>query len=144
MRLFLAIILAGLSFLPVRADDATATNTSSPVFKPSELFKYKVKVWKAVNLRWNSKVDTQSQVLETGVVKIQFTISSDGEVKVEVLAGSDLPKLVAISKEAIMEAAPFPSFTDSMRQEVGESFTDTLTFSFTASDHGHQSSITTN
>ena len=62
---------------------------------------------------------------------IQFTIHSDGSVDTKVLEGNSgtLQLLLAISLNSIREAAPFDPFTDSMIQDIGDSYTDDFTFS---------------
>jgi hypothetical protein len=142
MRLLGVIILAGLCFLSARAEDWKTTGTSSPAAETTELGRYKAKVYMEVASHWYAKVDNkQLQLLEDGMVKIQYTIHYDGSVQIKVLAGSDLPFLLAVSKNAITEAAPFPPFTDSMRKQVGDSFTDAFTFTVKPPGDGPQSSI---
>jgi hypothetical protein len=108
---------AGISGAPT--PDSTAT----------ELGRYKAKVYLLVGNRWYGKVDKQLQLLGVGMVKIQYTIYSDGTVQTKLLEGGNLQLLYAISQNSITEAAPFDPFSDALRKQVGDSFTDYFTFS---------------
>lgn len=50
---------------------------------------------------------------------------------IKVLSGNtgDLQLLSTISQDAILKSAPYPPFTLSMIQQVGDSYTDDVTFS---------------
>ena len=108
---------AGMSGEPTAAAMAT------------ELGKYKAEVYRRVGSRWYDKVDKQLQILPVGMVKIQYTIYSDGTVQTKLLEGGNLQLLYAVSQNSITESAPFPPFTDAMIKEVGDSYTDYFTFS---------------
>jgi len=98
----------------------------------TELGRYKAKVYRAVGARWYEKVGQPLtfQTLPTGVVRIQYTIHSDGTVDTKILEGttSTLQMLLSISLNSITEAAPFDPFSEGMRKEVGDSYTDDFTF----------------
>lgn len=120
------------------AGAAGAPGVNSAATKATELGRYKAKVYRAVGSRWYDKVGQQLQVLPVGLVRVQFTIYSDGSVTTMVLDGgnSTMQTLLSISINSIREAAPFDAFTDSMRQELikeqggdGNSYTDDFTFS---------------
>ena len=110
---------AGMSGAPSVASTAT------------ELGKYKAMVYRAVGSRWYQKVNNQLQVMPVGMVRVQYTIYSNGLVETKVLDGGNgsMQVLLSISVLSIREAAPFPAFTDAMRQQVGDSFTDDFSFS---------------
>jgi hypothetical protein len=117
------------------SDAPDMRNTSSPSDTATELGRYKAKVYRVVGARWYPKVNKQLQLLSVGMVKIQYTIYSDGTVQLKVLAGAGLPLLLALCENAIIESAPFDPFTDSMRKQVGDSFTDEFTFTVSPPDN---------
>jgi hypothetical protein len=105
---------------------------ASPEAMATELGKYKQRVYAAIGSYWYPKVDEHFQVLPVGVVHIQFTIHQDGTVSdVKVLEGDsgELQLLLTISQDAIVKQAPYPPFTPGMIQQVGESYTDDVSFS---------------
>ncbi len=113
---------------------------NSPAAMASVLGKYKQKVYLAVGSRWYPKVNNSFQVLGTGVVHIQFTISQDGTVTTKVLDAGDstAQMLLSISVNSIREAAPYDTFDayPGLREELikeqggdGSSYTDDFTFS---------------
>ncbi|HUB66281.1 MAG TPA: hypothetical protein VL981_02195 [Candidatus Methylacidiphilales bacterium] len=103
----------------------------SPEAMATDLGRYKMIVYRAVGSRWYPKVNNQLQVLPVGSVRVQYTIYADGTVTTKVLDGGTgtLELLLAISRNAITEAAPFPPFSPAMEKAVGGSYTDDFTFS---------------
>ena len=66
------------------------------------------------------------------MVHIQFTIHQDGSVSdVKILDGDtgELQLLRTISLNAILKGAPYGPFTPGMIREVGDSYTDDVSFS---------------
>lgn len=105
---------------------------NSPAANATDLGRYKAKFYRAVGSRWYAKVGQSFQLLPVGTVRIQYTIHSDGIVdNIKILEGnnSSLQILLSISQNSITEASPFDPFPDSVRKEVGESYTDDFTFS---------------
>jgi outer membrane biosynthesis protein TonB len=111
------------------AGRAGMSGEPTPDSTSTELGRYKAKVYLAVGSRWYPKVDKQLSLLSVGMVKIQYTIHYDGTVQTKVLEGANLAMLLPISLNSITEAAPFDPFTDAMRKQVGDSYTDYFTFS---------------
>ncbi len=105
---------------------------NSPEAMATELGKYKQRVYAAIGSYWYPEVDQHFQVLPVGVVHIQFTIHQDGTVSdVKILEGDsgEMQILRTISQNAIVKEAPYPPFTPGMIQQVGESYTDDVSFS---------------
>jgi hypothetical protein len=96
-----------------------------------ELKIYKAKVYRAVGARWHDKVNHLLSVIPKGTVKIQYAIHADGTCDTQVVDGisSETQLLVALSLQAIEKSAPFDAFSDSLRRQVGDSYTDSFTFS---------------
>ncbi len=95
------------------------------------LGKYKAKLYRAVGSRWYTKVGAQSDLMPVGMVRVQYTVYSDGSVTTKVLDGgnSTLQILLSVSVNSIREAAPFDPFSDALIKQVGTSFTDEFNFS---------------
>jgi hypothetical protein len=109
---------------------AGMSGAPTPDAMETELGKYKAQVYEMVGSRWYGKLDDKTLgTIGVGMVKIQYTIYADGTVQTKLLEGGNLAQLYAISQNSITEAAPFPPFTDSMRKQVGDSYTDYFTFS---------------
>jgi hypothetical protein len=107
------------------------------------LGRYKAKVYRAVGTRWYECVDRQLSLLPVGTVHIQFTIYKDGSVTTKILKGnkSDLQLLLFISLDAIRKSAPFDPFSEGLRKEVGNSYTDDFTFNIDPHPNGLQNSL---
>jgi hypothetical protein len=98
----------------------------------TDLGRYKAKVYRAVGARWYTGVNSQIQLLGVGTVHITYTIHSDG--RMEIMADPDsnnasLMLLHTISLDAMLRSSPFDPFSDAMKRDVGESYTDDFTFS---------------
>jgi hypothetical protein len=112
---------------------AGAPGDNSPSAMATDLGRYKAKVYRAVGSRWYAKIgDQQMQVLGVGTVHISYRIYADGHM--EILGDPDghtpsLMMLHSISLNSMTEAAPFEPFSDKMKKEVGESYTDDFSFS---------------
>jgi outer membrane biosynthesis protein TonB len=105
---------------------------NSPEAMATELGKYKQAVYAAIGSYWYPDVDNHFQVLPVGMVHIQFTIHQDGSVSdVKILDGDTgtLQMLRSISLNSILKGAPYGPFTPGMIKEVGESYTDDVSFS---------------
>jgi outer membrane biosynthesis protein TonB len=105
---------------------------NSPAAMATELGKYKQYVYSVVGSYWYPAVDKSFQILPVGMVHIQFTIHSDGTISdVVVLEGNNanLQQLLSISKNALIQPAPFNPFSAAMIKQVGDSYTDDFTFS---------------
>jgi hypothetical protein len=121
-----------LSIQSVAADlqgRAGLSGAPTPESTATELGKYKAKVYLLVGNRWYGKLTPQQlQLIGVGMVKIQYTIHFDGTVETKVLEGGNLALFLPICLNSITESAPFDPFTDSMRKQVGDSYTDYFTF----------------
>jgi hypothetical protein len=98
----------------------------------SDLGRYKARVYRAVGSRWYAKVANQLQVLGVGTVHITYTIYSDGHLEIRSDPDAGNPALMllhSISINSMTEAAPFGSFSDAMKKQVGDSYTDDFSFS---------------
>jgi hypothetical protein len=122
--------------LPAVAQDSHGAlgthGANSPEAMATELGKYKQKVYAAIGSYWYPDVDNHFQVLPVGVVHIQFTIHQDGSVSdVKILDGDSgtLQMLRSISQNAILKPAPYDPFPPGMIKEVGDSYTDDVSFS---------------
>jgi hypothetical protein len=105
---------------------------NSPAAMATDLGRYKAKVYRAVGARWYQKVNDQIGVLGVGTVHITYTIYSDGRLEIRADPDSGNPALMilhSISLNSMTEAAPFDPFSDKMKKEVGDSFTDDFSFS---------------
>ena len=111
---------------------AGAPGDNSPAAMATDLGRYKAKVYRAVGARWYDKVNSQIQVLGVGTVHVNYTIYSDGHM---VITGDPdasnqaLMLLHSISVLSMTEASPFDAFSDAMKKEVGDSFSDQFSFS---------------
>lgn len=106
----------------VAGDNSAAANSTA-------LGRYKAKLYRAVGSRWYPKVDNARSLMPVGVVRVQYTVYSDGTVVTRVMEGNNLQILVSVSVNSITEAAPFDHFSDELIKEVGTSFTDDFSFS---------------
>jgi hypothetical protein len=105
---------------------------NAPSAMASDLGRYKARVYRAVGSRWYAKVGNQLQVLGVGTVHITYTIYSDGHLQITGDPDANNPALMllhSISINSMTEAAPFPPFSDAMKKEVGDSYTDDFSFS---------------
>lgn len=105
---------------------------NSPAAMATELGKYKQYVYGVVGSYWYPAIDKQFGLIGVGVVRIQFTIHSNGQITdVTVLDGNsgNLDILRTISHDALVKPAPYKPFSDAMIKEVGDSYTDDFSFS---------------
>ncbi len=105
---------------------------NSPAAMATDLGRYKAKVYRAVGARWYQKVNDQIGVLGVGTVHITYTIYSDGRLEIRADPDSANPALMllhSISLNSMTEAAPFDPFSDKLKKEVGDSYTDDFSFS---------------
>jgi outer membrane biosynthesis protein TonB len=103
---------------------------NSPAAMATELGKYKQYVYSVVGSYWYPDIDKHFGLIGVGSVHIQFTIHSDGTLSdVTILEGDNLDQLKSISKNALVAPAPFKPFSDAMKKEVGDSYTDDFSFS---------------
>jgi hypothetical protein len=111
---------------------AGAPGDNSPAAMATDLGRYKAKVYRAVGALWYNKVNSQLQVLGVGTVHITYRIYSDGHM---VITGDPdggnqaLMILHSLSVNSMTEAAPFDPFSDKLKKEVGDSYTDDFSFS---------------
>ncbi len=124
------------SSLPAVAHDSHGAigthGSNSPEEMATDLGKYKQRVYAAIGAYWYPAVDNQFKLMPVGVVHLQFTIHEDGSVTdMNVLDGDtgDLQMLRAVSQDAVLKGAPYGPFTPVMKKEVGDSYTDDISFS---------------
>jgi hypothetical protein len=126
---------AAPSFAVYQSDVAGAVGAlgnNSPAAMATDLGRYKAKVYRAVGARWYQKVNDQIGVLGVGTVHITYTIYSDGRLEIKSDPDSNNPAMMilhSISLNSMTEAAPFDAFSDKMKKEVGDSYTDDFSFS---------------
>jgi hypothetical protein len=111
---------------------AGAPGDNSPAAMATDLGRYKAKVYRAVGARWYAKVASQLQVLGVGTVHITYTIHSDGHLEITADPDAGNPALMllhSLSINSMTEAAPFDPFSDAMKKQVGDSYTDDFSFS---------------
>ena len=113
---------------------AGVAGDNAPSAMASDLGRYKAIVYRAVGSRWYAKVGSGSalQVLGVGTVHITYTIYADGHLEIRSDPDANNPALMllhSISINSMTEAAPFPPFSDAMKKEVGDSYTDDFSFS---------------
>lgn len=114
------------------AGQAGAPGDNSPAAMATDLGRYKAKVYRAVGARWYEKVASQLQVLGVGSVHITYTIYSDGHMVItgDPDAGNQAVMILhSLSVNSMTEAAPFDPFSDKMKKEVGDSYSDDFSFS---------------
>ena len=122
---------------PSQAQQATSVHgalgrqgDNSPAAMATELGKYKQYVYSVVGSYWYPDINQHFGTIGVGMVHIQFTIHSDGQITdVTILEGNNLEILKGISHHALIAPAPFKPFSDAMIKEVGNSYTDDFTFS---------------
>jgi hypothetical protein len=71
-------------------------------------------------------------VIGVGTVHISYKIYSDGRLEIVGDPDQNTPALMllhSISINAMLESSPFEPFSEAMKKEVGDSFTDNFTFS---------------
>ncbi len=111
---------------------AGAPGDNSPAAMATDLGRYKAKVYRAVGALWYSKVNNQLQVLGVGTVHISYTIYADGTLRITADPDGGNPALMllhSLSINSMTEAAPFDHFSDAMRKQVGDSYSDDFSFS---------------
>ncbi|MCE0521746.1 MAG: hypothetical protein LV480_02420 [Methylacidiphilales bacterium] len=112
---------------------------NSPAAMATELGRYKQYLYSVVGSYWYPAVDKSFQVLPVGIVRIRFTLHSDGTLTdVVVLEGNqaNLQLLMSISKNALVSPAPYKPFPPGMIKELikeqggdGSTYTDDFSFS---------------
>ncbi len=123
------------SFAVHQSDVSGATGIdgdNSPQAMATDLGRYKAKVYRTVGSHWYAGVNNQIQLLGVGTVHVTYTVHSDG--RMEITADPDknnasLMLLHTISIQAMLDSSPFDPFSDAMKREVGESYSDDFTFS---------------
>jgi outer membrane biosynthesis protein TonB len=123
------------SFKMNKSDNAGASGVfgdNSPQAMATALGRYKAQVYRAVGSRWYAKVNNALQLLPVGTVRIDYTIHSDGRIEITADPQGDASPVMmlhSISYNSMIEAAPFPPFSDALKREVGDSFSDYFVFS---------------
>jgi hypothetical protein len=114
---------------------AGMSGAPTPDAMATELGKYKEHVYEMVASHWYPQVDEKITLIGAGdMVRIRFTIHSDGMLDTTVLEGDDLGIFRTICVSSMRDAAPYPAFTDGMRKELAkagkdtESYTDEFSF----------------
>lgn len=103
--------------------------STTPAEMGTELGKYKQYVYSVVGSYWYPDVNQHFSYLHSGVVHIQFTMHSNGQVSdVTVLDGDNLRMLKTISENAIIKPSPYKAFSDALVKAVGDKYTDDFTF----------------
>jgi outer membrane biosynthesis protein TonB len=108
-----------------------AVGDNSPAAMATDLGRYKAKVYRAVGARWYSKVNDQIGVIGVGTVHISYTIYSDGHMIITADPDGGNPSMMilhSISLNSMNEAAPFDAFSDAMKKQVGDSYSDDFSF----------------
>jgi outer membrane biosynthesis protein TonB len=118
---------------PSQAEDTQGqfgiTGAPSPEAMKTDLGAYKALFYRAVGSYWYPAVRQKFGLIGVGTVRIQVTIFFDGRVESKVLDdGGNTNYLLTISQDSILQVSPFRQFSDSMRKQVGDSFTDVITF----------------
>jgi outer membrane biosynthesis protein TonB len=120
-----------LAGLPLRADsDFFIGESPGAKLPPTDaLGKYKQYVYDVVGSYWYPSVNQHYGIIETGKVRIRYTVHSDGSLTdVTVVEGKNLPLLEKISKQALEAPAPFKPFDAVLLKQVGEKYSDDFTF----------------
>jgi hypothetical protein len=138
-RLLCGLLLFACSLSVLRAQQGAALSTGQAEHKApvTALDRYKTIVYLAVGSIWYHKIAQSFDLLPVGSVSAKYTIHSDGKVEVTMAAPGDPPldKFKTLCLGSVMEASPFPAFSEALRKEVGESFSDEFTFSVYADPH---------
>jgi outer membrane biosynthesis protein TonB len=105
-------------------------NLPSPEARETELGRYKSKIYRAIGSRWYLNVDIAKTDLSIGTVRIKFFIQSNGVVNnLEVVENTGSQMLHTISLKAILDSAPFEPFSEAMKQQLGDGYSEEFTFS---------------
>ena len=104
---------------------------NSPAAMASELGKYKQYLYTVVGTYWYPAIDQKFSLISTGMVRIKFTIHSDGRIDgIVVLEGDRLDQLKYVSLDALRSPAPYKAFSPALLKELGtDSFSDDFSFS---------------
>jgi hypothetical protein len=104
-----------------------------PTDMSTELGKYKAMVYRAVGTRWYHKARLMPLALPLGTCTVNYTIHADGSVITKIVGVDDPDKALLrdICVNSIRESAPFTPFSDALRKEVGNSYTDDFAFTVT-------------
>jgi len=119
---------------PIQAPNLAQTQPNAPAQPApppqSELEKYKSQFKQVIGSHWYPKINTQNILLSTGKIKVQCVIRFDGTVTAQVVKGAKPSTMLlqTSSLDAIHQSSPLPPFSDSLRKQIGDSLTYTLTF----------------
>ncbi len=108
------------------------TGDNSPAAMATPLGKYKMQFWAEVSSYWHQDVDRNASLYSVGTVVFKYTVHSDGTISdITLLDGNDanLNLLRDVSRHALMAPAPFKPFSDEIKKQVGDSYTDQMSFS---------------
>ncbi|MCE0482637.1 MAG: hypothetical protein LV479_00180 [Methylacidiphilales bacterium] len=121
--------------MPAVAQDiqgrAGMSGAPTPEAMATDLGRYKAYIYNVVGSYWYPSVDRSFQLLPVGMVRIRYTIHSDGTLSdVTVLEGDNatMQQLMLISLNSLRAPAPFKPFPDALRKKM-DSYTDEFTFS---------------
>ena len=106
----------------------------TPEAMKTALGAYKARFYAAVGSQWYSKLTPDKiQLIGVGSVLVHYTIYKDGTIKTWVVANeannSSSTILLPISETSIRAVSPFIPFPPAMEKEVGDSYSDSFTFS---------------
>lgn len=104
-----------------------------PIDTSTELGKYMIGVYHAVEVRWFRKTRQMYRALPIGICTLCCTFNADGSVATKLVGTDDPDKALLrdIAINSIHESAPFASFSEALRKEVGNSYTDDFAFTVT-------------
>jgi hypothetical protein len=106
------------------------TGLPSPEATATALGKYKARMFNAIGSRWYLKVEELMQTLQVSTIRIRFTVTADGVIKdLTVLNKTDRAQaLETVSVSSIRDAGPLPPFPAKLKQEIGDSFEEEVSF----------------
>ena len=96
----------------------------------TELGRYKSKLYRAIGSRWYLYVQRQISLLSVGNVRLRFYVRANGVIeKIEVIKGDARSPLAAISRRSVTDVGAMEPFSEQLRQQLGEGYSEEITFS---------------
>jgi outer membrane biosynthesis protein TonB len=106
------------------------SGANSPAAMATPLGKYQMEFYQIVKSYWDPDVEKSVSLLPVGQVVFRYTVHSDGTITdVTLVQGDNLQLLRTISRHALVAPAPYKPFSDEMKKQVGDSYTDEMSFS---------------
>jgi hypothetical protein len=140
--LFCLLGILALAGAQLRADSDIVPESSTDSDKPDLMKdargKYRQYVYSVVGSYWYPNMVRYSGILPAAIVRIRFTVHSDGNVSdFSVIEGKDQKEFVQICLNSVKNPSPFKPFDPALLQEVGKKYVEDYTFGVSLSEVNH-------